>query len=169
MKIEWVNKDKAEDVAKLAVCLLNEIIERSGLAAFDVDEEKAVRLCSDFMTDRRYRVLAAFEDNRIVAFGALCESQSLYAEGRFGIVQEFYVEPEYRSQNLGQRMIESMSAYAKAQGWKRLELCTPPIPVFDRTVSFYQNNGFNSYGVNLKAPNLLLRNLGLAVSHQFEK
>ena len=34
---------------------------------------------------------------------------------------------------------------------------------------FYQNNGFNSYGVNLKAPNLLLRNLGLAVSHQFEK
>ena len=31
---------------------------------------------------------------------------------------------------------------------------------------FYQNNGFNSYGVNLKAPNLLLSNLGLAVSHQ---
>lgn len=146
MKIEWVNKDKAEDIAKLAVCLLNEIIERSGLAAFDVDEAKAVRLCSDFMADRRYHVLAAFEDDRIVAFGALCESQSLYAEGRFGIVQEFYVEPEYRGQNLGQRMIDSMSVYAKAQGWTRLELCTPPIPAFDRTVSFYQNNGFEITG-----------------------
>lgn len=146
MNIEWVNQDKAEEVAKLAVCLLNEIIERSGMAAFDVDEAKAVRLCSGFIADRRYRVLAAFEGDRIVSFGALCESQSLYAEGSFGILQEFYVEPEYRSQNLGQQMIETMSEYGQSQGWKRLELCTPPVPVFDRTVSFYQNNGFEITG-----------------------
>lgn len=146
MKIELVNKDKAEDVAKLAVCLLNEIIERAGMQAFDVDENKAVRLCEDFIADRRYRVLAAFDDDRIVSFGALCESHSLYAEGSFGILQEFYVEPEYRSQNLGQKMIDVIADYGQSQGWKRLELCTPPLPAFDRTVSFYQNNGFEITG-----------------------
>ena len=146
MKIELVNKDKGEDVAKLAVCLLNEIIERVGMQAFDVDENKAVRLCEDFIADRRYRVLAAFDDDRIVSFGALCESHSLYAEGSFGILQEFYVEPEYRSRNLGQRMIETMVEYGKWQGWTRLELCTPPLPAFDRTVSFYESNGFEITG-----------------------
>lgn len=146
MNIKLINQDKAEDVAKLAVCLLNEIIERSGMPAFDVDEAKAVRLCSEFVADRRYRVLAAFDEERVVAFGALCESQSLYAEGRFGILQEFYVEPEYRSQNLGQRMLDVMAEYAEEQGWKRLELCTPPLPEFDRTLSFYQGNGFERTG-----------------------
>jgi outer membrane protein assembly factor BamA len=31
---------------------------------------------------------------------------------------------------------------------------------------FYQNNGFNSYGLNFQAPNLFSKNWGLAVNHQ---
>ena len=31
---------------------------------------------------------------------------------------------------------------------------------------FYQNNGFNSYGINFRAPNLFSKKLGLAVTHQ---
>lgn len=31
---------------------------------------------------------------------------------------------------------------------------------------FYQNNGFDSYGINFKAPNLFSKKWGLAVSHQ---
>ncbi|MFL0077564.1 POTRA domain-containing protein [Tenacibaculum maritimum] len=31
---------------------------------------------------------------------------------------------------------------------------------------FYQNNGFNTYGINFKAPNLFSRNFGLAFYHQ---
>ena len=31
---------------------------------------------------------------------------------------------------------------------------------------FYQNNGFNSYGINFKAPTLFSRKLGLAINHQ---
>ena len=31
---------------------------------------------------------------------------------------------------------------------------------------FYQNNGFNSYGINFRAPTLFSRKLGLAINHQ---
>jgi len=31
---------------------------------------------------------------------------------------------------------------------------------------FYQNNGFDSYGINLRAPNLFTRNFGVAINHQ---
>lgn len=31
---------------------------------------------------------------------------------------------------------------------------------------FYQNNGFDSYGINLRAPNLFSRNFGIAINHQ---
>ena len=31
---------------------------------------------------------------------------------------------------------------------------------------FYQNNGFDSYGINFRAPNLFSRNLGIAINHQ---
>jgi outer membrane protein assembly factor BamA len=31
---------------------------------------------------------------------------------------------------------------------------------------FYQNNGFDSYGINLRAPNLFSRKLGVAINHQ---
>ena len=31
---------------------------------------------------------------------------------------------------------------------------------------FYQNNGFDSYGINFKAPNLFSRKWGIALNHQ---
>ncbi len=90
--------------------------------------------------------MAAFDDNEIIAFAAMCESHSLYAEGAFGIIQEFYVLPEYRSQDIGKELIKESIEFAKTKEWKRLELCTPPLPEFDRTVDFYKANGFEITG-----------------------
>jgi len=146
MEFLLIDKSKAEDVAKLAVCLTNEIVERTGVKHFDVNVPLAVKLCERFVETGQYSVLAGFDGDLVVGFGALCESHSLYAEGTFGIVQEFYVLPEYRSKDIGKRLIEEIVNFAKAKDWKRLELCTPPIPAFDRTVEFYRANGFQITG-----------------------
>ena len=146
MKYKVIDKSQAEEIAKLAVCLTNEIIERTGIKHFDVDVPLAVSLCQSYVSSGLYNVIAAFDENKIVGFGALCESRSLYAEGTFGIVQEFYVMPNYRSQNVGKELIKEIVNFAKSEKWKRLELCTPPLPEFDRTVAFYQANGFEITG-----------------------
>ncbi|WP_373888325.1 GNAT family N-acetyltransferase [Massilia sp. YMA4] len=58
------------------------------------------------------------------------ESHALYAGGRIGIVQECYVGPAYRSHGVG----------------AALELCTPPLPRFERTLAFYQRHGLVPVG-----------------------
>ena len=146
MKIELIDQASAEEIASLAVCLTNEISERTGIEQFNMDLEQIKKLCANFIESGQYRVLAAKEANRIIGFGALCESRSLYAEGAFGILQEFYVVPEQRSKKVGEKLIAAIVQYAKERDWKRLELCTPPMPEFERTVSFYQQQGFEITG-----------------------
>ena len=91
-------------------------------------------------------MIAARDENRVVGFAALHESHSLYAKGAFGIIQECYVLPEYRSQQIGQQLLSAAADLAYRQGWQRLELCTPPVPEFERSVAFYQANGFEITG-----------------------
>ena len=146
VKYKLIRQSQSEDIAKLAICLTNEIIERTGTKHFDVDEPLAIKLCEHFVANGLYHVMAAFDGDDVIGFGAICESHSLYAEGAFGTVQEFYVIPEYRSQGVGQSLIEAIVEFAKQQNWSRLELCTPPIPEFDRTVGFYLSNGFEITG-----------------------
>ena len=146
MQYRVVDVTKSHDVAKLAVCLTNEIIERTGIKHFDVNIPLAEKLCEQYIAQRKYAVVAALYNDLIVGFGALCESHSLYAEGTFGIIQEFYVFPEYRSREIGKELLQKIISYAKSCEWVRLELCTPPVPEFDRTVSFYKDNGFEITG-----------------------
>lgn len=146
MKYNIINKSKADDVAKLAVCLTSEIIERTGIKHFDADLPLAISLCKSYVSNGLYKVIAAFDENKIVGFGSLCESHSLYAEGAFGIIQEFYVMPNYRSKDIGKELISEIVRFAKSKKWKRLELCTPPLPEFNRTVAFYRANGFEITG-----------------------
>jgi len=144
--ISLLEKQHSAQIAKLAVCLTQEIIERTGVHQFDVNDALATSLCEQYIANGQYHVLAAHYEDRIIGFGSLCESHSLYAEGTFGILQEFYVLPEYRSHNVGQLLIDKIATYAKQKNWKRLELCTPPVPEFDRTVAFYKDNGFEITG-----------------------
>ena len=146
VKYKIIDKSQSEEIAKLAVCLTNEIIERTGIKHFDVDVSLAKNLCKNYVSNGLYHVMAAFDKEKIVGFGAICESHSLYAEGSFGIIQEFYVMPEYRSKAVGKSLIEKIIGFAQKREWKRLELCTPPVPEFDRTVEFYQSNGFEITG-----------------------
>jgi len=95
-----------------------------------------------------YRVLLARDGDHgaVLGFATLCESHALYAGGRFGIIQEFYVRPDHRSQRIGARLLEAAAGHARKNGWQRLELCTPPLPAFDRTLAFYRQNGYQVTG-----------------------
>ncbi|OHU87774.1 MULTISPECIES: GNAT family N-acetyltransferase [Pseudoalteromonas] len=146
MKYQTIDSTKSEQIAMLAVCLTNEITERTGTKHFSVDVPLAIDLCKNYVSNGIYQVMAAFDADQIVGFASVCQSYSLYAEGQFGIIQEFYVMPEYRSKGIGQELLQSVVKLAKQQGWKRLELCTPPLPQYKGTVEFYKSNGFEVTG-----------------------
>ena len=133
-------------VAEMATALTGEIIERTGVRHFNVNRAEATQLCSRLITDGCYIALLARDGASCVGLAGLCESYALYAEGRFGIVQEFYVVPGSRSSGIGGDLLKAAAEYGRSRGWRRLELCTPPLPEFARSLEFYERNGFEVTG-----------------------
>ncbi|MBP8155162.1 MAG: GNAT family N-acetyltransferase, partial [Nitrospira sp.] len=93
-----------------------------------------------------YTVLLAYHAEKVAGFLALSESRALYAEGTFGSIPELYVRPAFRSCNVGTGLVAEAKNLSRARGWTRLEVTTPPLPQFDRTLAFYERQGFSISG-----------------------
>lgn len=141
--IQKAQLDDAQGVAVMVGELLSEIMSTIGVQAFNFDlEETTVRL-ADFIEREKYFVFVARNDSKDpLGFVALYESHALYAEGAFGTIPELYVRPEYRSKQVGLRLISRAKSFGTSRGWKRLEVTTPPLPQFDKTLAFYEREGF---------------------------
>jgi GNAT superfamily N-acetyltransferase len=68
------------------------------------------------------------------------------SEGAYGTIPELYVTRNWRSRSVGQQLLNEVAKFAKKKGWRRIEVTTPPLPEFDRTLRFYHNNGFEITG-----------------------
>lgn len=128
--------------------LLHEIMEAIDSRVFGFDPKETEARARAWMGDRLYTVLVAYVDDEstVIGFLALYESYALYAEGAFGTIPELYVRPDFRSQGVGARLVAEAKQYAAAKRWTRLEVTTPPLPQFDRTVTFYARQGFSISG-----------------------
>jgi GNAT superfamily N-acetyltransferase len=67
----------------------------------------------------------------------------------YGILDEMYVVPAFRSLNIGSIIVEKMRAIGKDKGWKRIDV-TAPTENAERAVHFYQKCGFEFTGSKLK-------------------
>jgi GNAT superfamily N-acetyltransferase len=70
----------------------------------------------------------------------------LYAEGALATMQEFFVSPPYRVSGVGGMLLTAATELARKRRWNRLEVCTPPLPEFDRSLAFYERHGFDITG-----------------------
>jgi GNAT superfamily N-acetyltransferase len=86
----------------------------------------------------------------IVGFVAAVESNALYARGSFGVVNELYIIPEFRSKKIGQKLIDFLIQIGKNKLWSRLELDTPEIEKSEKTINFYKKEGFVTIGYRMK-------------------
>jgi len=137
----------AHGVAVLVGDLLAEIMNAINIHAFNFDlAETTVRL-KGFLDKEQYFVFVARNDSLdLIGFIALYESYALYAEGAFGTIAELYVRVESRANKVGKRLVLQAKSFGKMRGWKRLEVTTPPLPQFDKTLSFYEREGFSITG-----------------------
>ena len=87
-----------------------------------------------------------FALSQVMGFLAVYESYALYAEGAFGTIPELYVRPTFRSQGVGARLLAEVRQFATSRGWTRLEVTTPPLTQFERTLAFYERHNFSISG-----------------------
>lgn len=134
--------EEAPEVAVMVGELLAEIMDAIGVQAFNFDLSATVRRLADFIAKEKYFVFAAWDGEAPAGFIALYESYALYAEGAFGTIPELYVRPAYRSARVGLQLVACAKELGRSRGWTRLEVTTPPLPQFDKTLAFYEREGF---------------------------
>jgi GNAT superfamily N-acetyltransferase len=140
-------------VAVMVGELLNEIMTVTGAPFFNFNLDETIARLEDFLLREKYFVfIGCSGDGREAGFVALYESHALYAEGAFGTIPELYVRPEFRAHGIGRMLVDGAKAFGVTRGWTRLEVTTPPLPQFDRTLAFYERENFTiSGGRKLKA------------------
>jgi GNAT superfamily N-acetyltransferase len=84
--------------------------------------------------------------------GLLTVSQcvAVYAGGRFGEINEFYVKPSARKLGLGRALIAAAAGEATKRGWPFLEVGAPDMPRSQPTYDFYRSCGFTEVGPRLE-------------------
>ena len=150
MEIRIIKADVSDsnEVAAMVKELTDEIVSTVGGKHFNIDVDETAERCGAFISEGRYSIFLAVdgESSEKIGFLSLTESNALYAEGAFGIVQELYVKKPFRSRGAGHKLIDAAVREGRSRGWKRIELCTPPVPHFEGTVRFYEGHNFEVTG-----------------------
>lgn len=145
-----IQRAEVGDTSEVAIMvgeLLSEIMAAIGSKVFDFNLAETTARLADFLSQEKYFVfIARNTSGKSAGFISLCESYALYAEGVFGTIPELYVRPEFRSNELGFRLVSQAKSFGASRGWRRLEVTTPPLPQFDRTLAFYEREGFSIAG-----------------------
>ncbi len=147
MSIQRATKTDAKIIVRLIKALLDEL---DG-SPIEWDIVKAEDLCQTMIASEDYVVFHSTNgDGQVVGIITMAETESLYAGGKIGLVQELYIAPSMRSQKLGKLLIQKAIEYARDREWNRLEVGAPAYPQWARTKSFYIQEGFKEIGPRLK-------------------
>lgn len=147
ISIQRATVNDADNIAVMVGELLNEIMTTIGINFFNFSLEETKARLIDFIGQEKYFVFVAKNEHATpIGFITLFEGYALYAEGAFGTIPELFVRPEFRSQNIGLRLVEQAKTFGRSRGWKRLEVTTPPLPQFDKTLVFYEREEFTITG-----------------------
>lgn len=146
IRFRQANVNDATTIATLVVELTKEICERAHAPLLTINLNETMERCEHLINEGHYTAIIGEYDNQAIAVATITETYALYAGGTIGLIQEFYVSPEFRSSGVGSMLIEQVQQYGDVRKWACIELCTPPLPEFERTLQFYQNNGLTPVG-----------------------
>ncbi len=138
--------EDAEAIGSLVVDLTNEICASTKAQHFDLNLNSTIERCRELIREGYYTAVIGEHQNKPVAVVTFTETHALYAGGKIGLIQEFYVSPELRALGVGSLLIDQVKKYGNERNWSCIELTTPPLPEFEKTLNFYQKNGLTPVG-----------------------
>ena len=148
-QIRQATLQDADIVGDLVTALLDELYDPEyGAQRRPIYRRAAAELIA--APDIYAAFLAVTAENK--AFGVITVSQcvSIYAGGRFGEINEFYVVPSARKLGLGRALIVAATEEAARRGWSHLEVCTADLPRWQQSVDFYRSCRFTEVGLRLE-------------------
>ncbi len=128
--------------------LLNELGEE-GEELGALAEDKVLQAWRE-MEDRFHVFAARTGAGDICGILTLAEAFAIYANGNYGIINEMYVAPEYRSAGIGAKLVDAVKEFGKQRGWTRIDVTAPESERWERTRRFYEKQGFVFTGPKLK-------------------
>ncbi len=112
-------------------------------------EQKVLQAWSE--SPDRFHVFAAQNDSgEIIGILTLSEAFAIYANGNYGIINEMYVSPAYRSAGVGALLVDACKQFGKKRGWARIDVTAPESERWECTRRFYEKQGFVFTGPKLK-------------------
>jgi len=148
IRIEKATLDNADQIFRQVILLLDELREEDdnpGKPDFD-------KIVNDWKANEiRFNVFIALDSSENpVGVITLAETFAIYAGGNYGIINELYVTPEYRSRGVGRMLLDRVKVFANERGWERVDVTAPAGEKWRRTVAFYEREGFVFTGPKLK-------------------
>jgi GNAT superfamily N-acetyltransferase len=147
VRIERATWSDLPEVLRLVERLLDELHEDDEFVGLDRH-----RTLGDLEREgnRFVALLARREDGEAAGVLTLTETFAIYAGGRYGVIDELYVAPAHRSSGVGRLLLDAAAAVGRERGWRRIDVTAPPGDKWQRTVSFYEKNGFVFTGPKLR-------------------
>jgi GNAT superfamily N-acetyltransferase len=93
--------------------LTSEISEVTQTQLFDISLKSTIERCRELIREGHYAAIIGEYQNKPIAVVTMTENYALYTGGKIGVIQEFYVSPEYRSSGVGAMLIKQVTNYAK--------------------------------------------------------
>ena len=148
IEITPIGKESYHVLSVMVGELLSEIMAATNENAFKYNEHETEKRAKELIEKQKYWVFVAKESTsgNVIGFVSTYESYALYSEGAYGTIPELYVRPKWRSDNVGSELLKSVIEFGSSKGWHRLEVTTPSLPEFERTLNFYQANNFEISG-----------------------
>ncbi len=117
----------------------------------DSGESYKEKILSDWKRNPdRHAVFAAYDGKNLAGIITLSENFAIYANGNYGIINELYVSPKYRSVGAGKLLIDRAREFGRERKWLRIDVTAPLGEKWERTVAFYLREGFVHTGPKLK-------------------
>lgn len=145
MKIKNASPDETKKVKQFLANLYLELGEEQESLEFLTDE-----LIISMVNNGSTKIFLAEDNDGIIGLLTLTESQAIYAGGKYGVIDEMYVIPEYRSKQVGALLVNKAKEIAQEKNWKRIDVTAPTEERWKRTVAFYEKCGFVFTGPKLK-------------------
>ncbi|MCJ0952498.1 GNAT family N-acetyltransferase [Mammaliicoccus sciuri] len=123
----------------------------SELRRKEVKESEILSICKTLnQTDERWHAYIAYDGNIPIGIITIYKVSAIYANGLIGIIQELYVESDYRNAGVGKLLIHEAVKYGRTHNFKNLEVGTPNVEKWPQTFKFYKNQNFKTIGDRMK-------------------